>query len=169
MKYWALIFPLALAACNTTVDNTSLEAPDVPEKQAVAEPVLSSVLVTNKKPTYGNRSLFMKTSEWKDKHFEHPNRQYGNITYYYFSRVAKVGSAECGLTLDAHYVSGADAIGRRAIFQNRDALKAKLKEVDAKFSRDYGPFGANDQAARCRAMRQNIADKTLLGALFFTE
>lgn len=169
MKYTLAILALALTACNTTTENTSPEAGASVEATRPSGELLASTMVSNKTPAYANTGLFMKTEDWKDKHFENPNKLYGNVTYFYFSTLAKVASAECGLALDAHYVSMADAIGRRAIFQNKEAGRAKAKQVDAKFIEEYGPFDKNSPKSMCPAMQKNIAEQTLLGALFFVK
>ncbi|WP_299649625.1 hypothetical protein [uncultured Tateyamaria sp.] len=152
---------IALSACDAT-------APQTQNTEAVSQtPVATPQSQVRNKPTFANRGFRIQRSDWKNAHFEMPNKQYGNITYFAFTRLALVASAECGVPLDYLYFDRAAAIGRRAIFQDKQAREATAKaQLDA-FKQEYGPFDPNDPTLLCRAVERNKADRTLFGALFF--
>ncbi len=157
MKYTLAILALALTACNTTTESAS---------QAEVQPKDGNVASQNM-PIYENGGLFPKSADWKDKHFFNANKQYGFIAYEFYAAVAQVGSAECGIPLDYHYLSQAKAMKGRGQLQNVEKKKAKLKQVIADFERENGKFDAKNRQAVCKTMQKHIEDKTLLGAMFY--
>lgn len=155
----AVSVAITLAACDAPVQQTQTAAPEAP----AAEPQAKD----RKRPTFANRGFIPKSVDWKNAHFQMPNQQYGNFTYFTFSRLALAASAECNVPLDAFYFERAAAIGRRSVFQDKQAREAVATAQVKKFQQDYGPFDPNDSALLCRAVERNKADKTLFGALFF--
>lgn len=153
---------LALGACDATVEQAGSSSADAqPPAAATAAPAARA------RPSFANRGFRASRPAWKNAHFETPDQQYGNFTYFTFSRLALVASAQCNVPLDAVYFESAQAIGRRAVFQNKAAREARAKAEVEKFDQAYGPFDPDDPSKLCQAVERNKADQTLFGALFF--
>ncbi|MEO0379889.1 MAG: hypothetical protein AAF252_06430 [Pseudomonadota bacterium] len=117
-------------------------------------------------PTGKPQFYHQGTTEWKEPHFKTPNRQYGNLSYAFFHRMALSASKTCGLTLDYLYMTYADGYGNRAVFQGKHALEGKAKATIDAWVQKYESVDFSSDAEFCAVMEQNKKDKTLLGALF---
>lgn len=157
---FAVCAAASVAACDVTEGTTSQTPDTAASKVSAPEPA-------KEKPTFANRGLFAERQGWKDAHFATPNETYGNLTFYYLTRLSWVASAKCGVQLDHFYHDWALGVGRRAVFRNKTAREARTAKFVSEFEGHYGPFSDDSPAKLCDAVRKNKSEKTLFGALFY--